>query len=51
MLILNALILTLAIIGVYHIVEEVALEFFKKKNEQFLKDFMEEYEKRNDDEK
>ena len=42
------LVVILAIIGIYHIVEEIAFEFFKKDNEEFLKDFIKEYDKRND---
>lgn len=47
MTIINFIVLILAIIGVYHIIEDILYKHFIKQNKQFLDDFKDEYNKRN----
>lgn len=47
MTIINFIVLILAIIGVYHIIEHIRYSYFIKQNKQFLKDFFNEYDKKN----
>ena len=42
----DIIVLILAIVGVYHIIEELAYKNFVKENKEFLKDFSNEYEKK-----
>ena len=49
MTIVDIIVLILAIIGVYHIIDGVMYYRFVKQNKQFLEDFKNEYHKRNND--
>lgn len=47
MTIVDIVVVGLAIVGVYHIIEEILCIQFEKENKQFLEDFKREYEKKN----